>query len=112
MTYRFYTFLYVAGMPDLNLTAYTGQTYPPNLNNSRISPSSGSSFSVLTNHTGTPSPVNGSFVNVVSPASAAPSLTDFTLEQAVVKIQELSQENASLKGINVLCIQPLYCELS
>ena len=63
----------------------------------------GSSFSVISNHTGSVSQMNGSHVNGgimnVHMNGSEPSLTDITLEQAMEKVQELAKENANLRGM-------------
>ena len=74
-------------------------------NQMRPSQSSGSSFSVLSNHTGHTS--NG-FVHVpmsMNGPSPAPTMsyTDVSLEQAMEKVQELAQENATLRGNHHFC---------
>ncbi|XP_045167332.2 optineurin-like [Mercenaria mercenaria] len=62
-------------------------------NRSMISPSSGSSFSVLSNQTGQSN--NG----LISPLQngTQSSFTDVSLEQAMEKVQELATENATLR---------------
>jgi hypothetical protein len=64
-------------------------------NRSMVAPSSGSSFSVLSNQTG---PSNNGFISPVQ-NGIQPSMTDISLEQAMEKLQELASENATLKGI-------------
>lgn len=62
-----------------------------------VSPSSGNSFSVLSNQPG--STPNG----VISPLQngSQSSFTDVSLEQAMEKVQELASENATLRGKNL-----------
>ena len=70
-------------------------------NQTELSPvSTSSSYTVLTNHTGSN---DGSYVipNMATTperTGSQSSMTDFTLEQAMEKIQELAQDNANLRG--------------
>ncbi|XP_052781085.1 optineurin-like [Mya arenaria] len=69
-----------------------------NMNQSHPSRSSGSSFSVLSNHTGmTHSNVFVQALPNGNGLSPSMSLTDISLEQAMEKVHELAHENATLR---------------
>ena len=63
-------------------------------NRSMVAPSSGSSFSVLSNQTG---PGNNGLISPLQNGIQS-SITDVSLEQAMEKVQELATENATLRG--------------
>ena len=64
---------------------------------SNSSPSSGSSYSILTNPSAARSTLENSLVSQLGNGSI--SMTDVTLEQALDKVQELAAENTNLRGI-------------
>ncbi|KAL4227194.1 hypothetical protein ACF0H5_015167 [Mactra antiquata] len=67
-------------------------------NRSMVAPSSGSSFSVLSNHTG--SQINNGYIHAVPPVGAGSTTdmsSDIPLEQAMEKVQELATENSTLR---------------
>lgn len=64
-----------------------------------VSSSSSSSFSVLSNQTGGQS--NNGFM-VTQQSNVQASMTDVTLEQAMGKVQDLANENSTLRGIHLI----------
>ena len=60
------------------------------------SPSSGSSYSILTNPSAVRSTMENSLFSQLGNGSV--SMTDVTLEQALEKVQELAAENTNLRG--------------
>lgn len=67
-------------------------------NRSMVAPSSGSSFSVLSNHAGSQNGYMGQ-THPVDATSHQDLTTDVSLEQAMEKVQELATENSTLRGI-------------
>ena len=62
------------------------------------SPSSASSYSILTNPSAVRSPMENSLFSQLGNSSV--SMTDVTIEQALEKVQELAAENTNLRGKN------------
>ena len=62
------------------------------------SPSSASSYSILTNPSAVRSPMENSLFSQLGNGSV--SMTDVTIEQALEKVQELAAENTNLRGKN------------